>query len=150
MSVVFIGNHNTILTFIVLATSYWAGRTTTYELIGFIKRILNSFQLSELKHFTLTVTTEERRKILRPEPAVSRTLPVPAVVGWWSNYIPENIIAVDCEMVSYIIGHKNNRRPRCQQKAATVSVCSYNGEVIRRFKIKPDNIPLPFVKYYDQ
>lgn len=83
-----------------------------------------------MQHFISTVTTEERRKILRPEPAVSRTSPVPAVVGWWSNYTPENIIAVDCEMVSYIIGYKTNGRPRCQQKAATVSVCSYNGEVI--------------------
>ncbi|CAL8075617.1 unnamed protein product [Orchesella dallaii] len=108
----------------------WAATVSEFELVGYIKAVLEEFRESELQMVRSTLTFEARLSILLPEKAVSRPRPVPAEVGWWSAYPKEAIIAMDCEMVSAIIGQKNNGKPRCVQKAAKVSIASYEREII--------------------
>jgi len=116
----------------------WAGAINEEELIGFIKVILANFRENEIQSFKSTYTTEARVQLLHPEKAVSRPRPVPAGVGWWGVYRRSDIISMDCEMVSYIVGCKANGSPRCVQKAAVVSVSSYDGRIIFKRTIYHD------------
>jgi len=122
----------------------WAGEITEEELIGFIKVILANFRGDEVQCFKSTFTSEARIQLLHPEKAVSRPRPVPAGVGWWNAYRRSDIISMDCEMVACIVGSKANGSPRCVQKAAVVSVSSYDRKIIFKRTIyhEPKNVYL--------
>lgn len=61
---------------------------------------------------------------------MSRLPSVPVVEGWWNEFLNDKILAVDCEMVSKIIGRKNNGKPRCKQVAGKVVAVDYDGNTI--------------------
>ncbi|CAL8114645.1 unnamed protein product [Orchesella dallaii] len=119
----------------------WVGTASPHDLVGFIKEVLLNLRGEELQSFKSTFTFEARLKLLHPENAVSRPRPVPAEVGWWTAYSKAQIVSMDCEMVSNIIGYRTKKgkaTPRCVNKAATVSVSSYEGAIIYKRTVYHD------------
>ncbi len=69
---------------------------------------------------------------------------MPVVEGWWSEYSSDSILAVDCEMVSYIVGMKNNGKKICKNIAGKVVVVDYDGNSIYNQLVyhKPEDVYL--------
>jgi hypothetical protein len=116
----------------------WAGYVAHGTLVGYIKLILKNYRRDELQEVRSSWTYHAREAILYPERPVSRRKSVPGPVGWWSNYGPDSIIAVDCEMIPIKVGVKANGKVRCKQEAATVSIVDFDGKVTKKIQIKHD------------
>jgi hypothetical protein len=73
--------------------------------------------------------------------APANTVVAPATTAeegqeWWNHYSPEDIVALDCEMVSLKLKDEFDHHIK---QAATVSIVNFKDEIVYEVKLSNDN-----------
>ena len=102
-----------------------------------LKKVNNSIipRAKNRKKFMLTVNGEEL-PVQSVVPVTSVPAPMTPPTPWWQSYKKSQIVCLDCEMVSVIIGYKGNGKPKCTNSAATVAICDMKYNILLSETIK--------------